>query len=200
MTDMANVAGRVAVLAPGGGYGTDGPLLMFSAVAADRRGAVTRPVTWDFGTSAELHAMVASTVAAALDEDGADGEDAAETVVFGKSLGTMAAPVVADRGLAAVWFTPLLTDPAVVAAMKRATAPCLLIGGTADEYWDGEIARSVTPYVVEIDGADHRMFVPGGLAASAAALGDVMTAVEWFLDDVAWPAPVPAPAPAPKLS
>jgi hypothetical protein len=31
------------------------------------------------------------------------------------------------------------------------------------------------------------MFVPGGLAASAAVLGDVVTAVERFLDDVAWP-------------
>jgi hypothetical protein len=30
--------------------------------------------------------------------------------------------------------------------------------------------------------------VPGRLAASAAVLGEVMTAVERFLDDVAWPA------------
>ena len=77
MADMADMAReRVAVLAPGGGYGTDGPLLMFSAVAADRRGAVTRPVTWDFGTGADLHAMVTSAVAAALDDEGgADGAD-----------------------------------------------------------------------------------------------------------------------------
>jgi hypothetical protein len=39
--------GRAAVLAPGGNYGPDGPLLMFAAVAAQRRGATLRPVTWD---------------------------------------------------------------------------------------------------------------------------------------------------------
>jgi hypothetical protein len=41
--------------------------------------------------------------------------------------------------------------------------------------------------VIEIDGADHSMFVPGRLAASAAALGEVITAVEDFLDHVVWP-------------
>ena len=74
-----------------------------------------------------------------------------------------------------------------VLALRRATAPCLLVGGTADQYWDGPAARSVTPHVVEVDAADHGMFVPGGLAASAAVLGQVMTAVEQFLDQVAWP-------------
>jgi hypothetical protein len=59
--------------------------------------------------------------------------------------------------------------------------------GGADKYWDGRLARSLTPHVVEVEGADHGMFVPGGLAVSAAVLGDVMTAVERFLDDVAWP-------------
>ena len=69
---------RVAVVAPGGGYGADGPLLMFSAVAARRRGA----------------------------------GDYEAAVVFGKSLGSLAAPVVAERGLAAVWFTPFLDEVA----------------------------------------------------------------------------------------
>jgi pimeloyl-ACP methyl ester carboxylesterase len=107
-------------------------------------------------------------------------------VVIGKSLGSLAAPLVADRGLAAVWFTPLLTDEPTVAALRRATGPCLLVGGTADQLWDGQIARSLSPQVVEINDADHRMFVPGPLAASAAALGQVMTAVEDFLDRLVW--------------
>jgi hypothetical protein len=87
----------------------------------------------------------------------------------------------------------LLTNPDVVADLRRAAAPFLLAGGTADEYWHGRLARSLTPHVVEVAGADHRMFVPGGLAASAAVLGDVMIlgdvmmAVERFLDGVAWP-------------
>jgi hypothetical protein len=40
---------------------------------------------------------------------------------------------------------------------------------------------------VEIDGADHAMVVPGRLAESAAALGQVITAVEDFLDRIVWP-------------
>jgi hypothetical protein len=176
------MADRAAVVAPGGGYGADGPLLMFSAVAARRRGATVRRLAWDFPRDGDLQAMVLAAVAAALDEGGYEA-----AVVFGKSLGSLAAPVVAERGLAAVWFTPLLTNPDVVAGLRRAAGPFLLAGGTADEYWDGRLARSLTPDVVELAGADHGMFVPGGLAASAAVLGDVMTAVERFLDDVAWP-------------
>jgi hypothetical protein len=45
----------------------------------------------------------------------------------------------------------------------------------------------ITPYVVEVGTADHGMFVPGELSASAAVLGRVMTAVEQFLDQVVWP-------------
>jgi hypothetical protein len=50
-----------------------------------------------------------------------------------------------------------------------------------------QTARSLTADVVEIDGADHAMVVPGRLAQSAAALGQVITAVEDFLDHVVWP-------------
>jgi hypothetical protein len=98
--------------------------------------------------------------------------------------------LVADRGLAAVWFTPLLlTDEPTVAALRRATFPCLLVGGTADPFWNGQIARSLAAEVVEIESADHAMVVPGRLADSAAALGQVITGVEDFLDYVIWPQP-----------
>lgn len=185
MTDESSAGPRrAAVLAPGGNYGPDGPLLMFGGKAAQRRGASLHPVTWDLEAD-DPHAMVRARVGRAvadLDEAGSGAP-----VIFGKSLGTMAAPVAADRGLPAVWFTPLLTDPDVAAALRRATAPCLLIGGTGDDWWDADLARSITPHVTEIPGADHGMFVPGPLAASAAVLGEIATAVERFLDEVVWP-------------
>jgi hypothetical protein len=87
----------------------------------------------------------------------------ATPLLIGKSLGSLAAPVAAGRGLPAVWLTLLLT------------------------VWDGRLARSVTPHVLEIDGADHGMFVPGRLAESAEVLGRVITAVEDFLDQQVWP-------------
>jgi hypothetical protein len=180
-------AGRSAVLAPGANYGADGPLLMYAGLAVQRRGGRTRPIAWDLPRTSDisqLRGRVASQVESAIDEMMAAAGTA--PVVIGKSLGSLAAPLAADRGLAAVWFTPLLTDEPTVAALRRATGPCLLVGGTADKFWDGHTARSLTPDVVEIDDADHRMFVPGPLAASAAALGQVITAVEDFLDHRVW--------------
>jgi pimeloyl-ACP methyl ester carboxylesterase len=180
--------GRSAVLAPGGGYGPDRPLLMYARLAVEHRGGTTQPIAWEFsaGSSFSQHRdQVASQVESAIDARTATSGSA--PLVIGKSLGSLSAPVVADRGLAAVWFTPLLTDEPTVAALRRATAPCLLIGGTADKFWDAQLARSISPHIVEIEGADHGMLVPGRLAASAAVLGQVITAVEDFLDHTIWP-------------
>jgi hypothetical protein len=180
-------AGRSAILAPGGNYGVDGPLLMYARFAVQRRGGHTHPIVWELSGDSDFSQQrrrVASQVETAIDKMMA--ATGAAPVVIGKSLGSLAAPLVADRGLAAVWFTPLLTDEPTVAALRRATGPCLLVGGTADQFWDGQTARSLTADVVEIDGADHGMFVPGRLAASAAALGQVITAVEDFLDHIVW--------------
>jgi hypothetical protein len=180
-------SGRSAVVAPGGNNNADVPLLMYAALAARRRGASVRVITWKLAEGqgiGEQREMVASMVAEAVDEL-ASGTGAAPLVI-GKSLGSLAAPVVADRGLPAVWFTPLLTDEATVTALRRATGPSLLAGGTADPYWDGPVARSVTEDVVEIKDADHAMFVPGPLAACTTVLGEVLTAVERFLDKAVW--------------
>jgi len=181
------LAGRSAIVAPGGGYGPDGPLLMYAALAVQHRGGQARPVAWELSAGSDFtqhRRQVASQVDSAVDE--LTAATGAAPVLIGKSLGSLAAPVAADRGLAAVWFTPLLTDEPTVAALRRATGPCLLVGGTADRFWDGRAARSLAADVVEVDGADHGMFVPGRLAASAAVLGQVITAVEDFLDRV-WP-------------
>lgn len=179
---------RSAIVAPGGGYGPDGPLLMYSRLAVQRRGGRTQSITWQLPEDADLaerRREVASQVESAVEQMTAFA--GAEPLVIGKSLGSLAAPLVADRGLAAVWLTPLLTDEPTVAALRRAEGPCLLAGGTGDQFWDGPIARSITKYVVEIDGADHGMFLPGRLATSAAVLGQVITAVEDFLDRAVWP-------------
>jgi hypothetical protein len=138
------LAGRSAVLAPGGSYGADGPLLMYAGFAVQHRGGRTHPIAWQLSGDPDFRQyrrQVASQVELAVDE--LTAATGAAPVVIGKSLGSLAAPVAADRGLAAVWFTPLLTDEPTVAALRRATGPCLLVGGTADQFWDGQAARSL---------------------------------------------------------
>jgi pimeloyl-ACP methyl ester carboxylesterase len=181
---------RPAILAPGGNNSVDVPVLMFARLAVQRRGGHTHPIRWEFAEGRDFSAQrqqVISQVEEAVDELTATTGSA--PIIIAKSLGSLAAPLVADRGLPAVWFTPLLTDVSTVAALRRATAPCLLIGGTADPFWNGHTARSIAAEMVEIEGADHAMIVPGRLAESAAALGRVITAVEYFLDHVIWPQP-----------
>ncbi len=96
---------------------------MYARLAVERRDGQARAIVWqlsgDRGFSQQRE-RVASQVAAAVDEMAV--ATGAAPVVIGKSLGSLAAAVAADRGLAAVWFTPLLTDEPTAAALRRASA------------------------------------------------------------------------------
>src|SRR5579859_2591113 len=97
---------RSAVLAPGGNYGADGPLLMYAGLAVERRGGQARAISWQLGGGlgvTQQRERVGAQVAAAVDEMTVTTGTA--PVLIGKSLGSLAAAVAADRGLAAVWFT-----------------------------------------------------------------------------------------------
>jgi hypothetical protein len=103
-------------------------------------------------------------------------------VVIGKSLGSAAAPLVAERGLAAAWLTPLLIRPDVVAALRAASAPCLLVGSSADETWsNGERPGGDAVEVVEFDGLDHSLQVEGDPLASLDVLRQVTERIGAFL-------------------
>jgi hypothetical protein len=75
-------------------------------------------------------------------------------LVVAKSLTTRAAGVAAERGWPAIWLTPVF-DEEGVAALRRRSAPALFVGGTADELWDGALARELSDDVLELHGADH---------------------------------------------
>lgn len=174
------------VVIPGRLFGPTAPLLMYGCDVAERRGATVHRHTW----SAEppepfdphVEGWVCDEVTSLLDALGG------RPLLIAKSLGTNTAALAAERSLPAVWLTPLLTAPWVSAALHRATAPFLLVGGAADEMWDGALARRLSPHVLEVEGADHGMYVPGPLTDSIAVLGRVVVAVEEFLDAIDWPA------------
>lgn len=174
-----------ALVLPGRLYGPYAPLLQYPSEALRARDVRVHPHSWPSEVPEGLpYDFVRAQVEPLLDAL------PPRTLVVGKSLGTLAAPVAAERGLPAIWLTPLLTEVRVVEALRAATAPFLLVGGSGDRVWHSDLAKELTPYVLEVDGADHGMMLPGPLAASAAVLGFVVTAVEQFLDGVVWRARV----------
>jgi len=105
-------------------------------------------------------------------------------LLVGKSLGTCAAPLAAERRIPAIWLTPVLGVPAVVQAIAANPAPQLLVGGSADDLWDSTVARgleSPTRTVVEIPDADHIMTLPGDVVRGAEMHVDVVRAVDSWL-------------------
>lgn len=168
-------------------FGPAAPLLMYAGDVAERRGATVHRHSWSQESPSPfdppIEQWVCDQVTPLLDRLGG------RPLLVAKSLGTNAAAVAAERSLPAVWLTPVLTMPWVADALGRATAPFLLVGGTADELWDGDLARRLTPHVFEVPDADHGMYVPGPLTDSVAILGRVVVAVEEFLAAIGWPAP-----------
>jgi len=181
MTDVLVLPGRF--------FGPAAPVTWYPSVVAQRRGAEVHRVEWPDGapisTAPGVVEWVAAVAEPALDELAEPG------LVIGKSLGSLAAGVAADRALPAIWLTPLLASPDVVAAVERSEAPVLLVGGTLDPAWDGDVARRLTPHVLEIEDADHGLVVPGPVRSTVAVQEEVVDAVEAFLDQIGWPSDVP---------
>ena len=105
-------------------------------------------------------------------------------LVVGKSLGTRAASYAAERGLDAIWFTPLLVEPAVAEAIAANAGRQLLVGGLRDELWDAAIARELADMtgcdVLEVPDADHGMGTDDAVRTAEIHL-EVARAVEAFL-------------------
>jgi hypothetical protein len=56
----------------------------------------------------------------------------------------------------------------------------------ADPHWDGDVARGTAgAQVLELEGADHSLQIPGDLAASLRLLGEVTSAIDRFLAEAA---------------
>lgn len=180
-------ADRWAVILPGANYGPDAPLLWFARKSALSNGRNVVAVRDSFDRSGDPQAWVEQRALAALAQTGTDPYP----VLIAKSLTTLTTGLAAGRSLPSVWLTPLVANghpmsSAVVAGLVAATAPCLLVGGTADESWDGSIARSVrAAEVLEIDGGDHVLEVPGNARLTFEALEVVTNAIDGFLSDLA---------------
>ena len=166
----------LAVLLPGQNYPATMPLLTFAGRAVLERGWRVRAVSWnapDLGVKAKI-----DWVGTQLQE--AVGEFDGRVLVVAKSLGTCSADYATRHGYDAIWLTPLLHLPDVVEAMTRHSGRQLLIGGTQDPAWDLKAARMTGGDVVQIEGADHGMFVQDAVRTAELHV-DVTRAIDQWL-------------------
>ncbi|HZD99547.1 MAG TPA: alpha/beta hydrolase [Micromonosporaceae bacterium] len=178
---------RVVFVLPGRAYGVEGPVLYYPAMTAARRRAELRPYSWSrpYGPVDDPLEFVSNEIGPAVREVTASG---VRPLVIAKSLGVAAAPIAARLGLPAIWLTPVLTAPSAAEGIGARTAPALIVGGTADRSWDGDVARELSPHVCEIPGADHSLLVDGPISRSLDAMSTVVSAVGAFLDEIGWTA------------
>lgn len=150
----------LALVAPGRAYPPSAPLLDLARRALVQHGFTVQELWWDSTSRTEEEVAdpepwVRRHLAAALAE-----EDADHVLLVGKSLGTRAASYAAERGLDAIWFTPLLVEPALAEAIAANAGRQLLVGGGADPLWDAAIARELADNgcdLLEVPDADHAM-------------------------------------------
>jgi hypothetical protein len=172
--------GRCAVILPGVRYFSQAPLLWFAREAAQAAGWSVLELSERAPGDREPFEWMRERAARAV-----DATDAAAVVVIGKSLGSAAAPLVAERGLPAVWLTPLLVRSDVAAALASSSAPALLVGSSADPTWsDGELPGGESVSVLEFEGLDHSLQVERDPLASLAVLREVTSRISAFLESV----------------
>jgi len=167
---------RCTVVLPGVAYFSQAPLLWFAREAAQADGWAVLELTEQAPRDEDPFAWMRDRAARAL-----DAAQAETVAVIGKSLASAAAPLVAERGLPAVWLTPLLNRPEVVDALEATSAPTLLIGSPADPTWgDGPVPEG--PEVGELEGLDHSLQLEGDPMASLDVLRRVTERIGVFLD------------------
>ena len=168
---------RCAVLLPGVRYFSQAPLLWFAREAAQACGWSVLEVDERAPADREPFEWMREQARRAL-----DATDAELTVVVGKSLGSVAAPMVSGP---AVWLTPLLVRPEIVDALGAASAPALLVGSPADPTWSGgSVPDNPALEVLELEGLDHSLQVGGDPIASLDVLRTVTERVCAFYDRI----------------
>lgn len=160
MTNGVTPANGIALVLPGRRYTANHPLLYYVASVARDLGWTIKSVDWGADDASDDNVLERGRAALnTLPRQGA--------IVIGKSLGSLLVPDVATAGIPAVWLTPVLTYESIRSAITIRNARMLLVGGTADGLWDSQAAHASGHEVLELEGGDHRLEVPGDAVASA---------------------------------
>jgi hypothetical protein len=171
---------RCVVLLPGVRYFSQAPLLWFAREAAQAQGWSVLEVSERAPRDVDPFAWMGERAERAL-----AATSATQVAFVGKSLGSVAAPLATRRALPAVWLTPLLDRPEVAEALAGAPRPTLIVGSPADPTWSGgSVPEAETLEVMELEGLDHSLQVPGDPAASLDVLRTVTERIREFLAEL----------------
>lgn len=170
---------KVALLIAGAAYAPARPLLHYLRKVLLAHGWTVQELWWQppvpFESSDAARQWVLRQTADML-----AAETAGRQLLCGKSLASFAIPLAQERSLPAMWLTPILTDVVNIDALLATSSPTLLIGGDADDLWDGEVARRSGHAVLELPGQDHGLEVDDPLSALD-TLRQVVVAADTFL-------------------
>jgi hypothetical protein len=168
---------RCVVLLPGVRYFSQAPLLWFAREAALAGGWSVLEVSERAPSDQDPFEWIVDRAESAV-----GAASATQVVMIGKSLGSAAAPLATKRALPAVWLTPLLTRPEVIAALGATDLPTLVIGSPSDQTWgNGELPENEALEVMELDGLDHSLQIEGDPLGSIDVLREVTEQISDFL-------------------
>jgi hypothetical protein len=170
-------APKRVVLLPGARYPTRAPLLWFAREVAIARGFGVLEVLDEPPAGEDPFAWARDRAQRALEH-----RPTPLDVVIGKSLSSDVADLAAERELPAIWLTPLLDRPGILAALARTSRPTLLVGGSADPTWRPDaVPDNAMLDRLELAGLDHGLQLPGDPQASLNALRKVVKRIDRFL-------------------
>ncbi len=169
---------RCVVLLPGVRYFSQAPLLWFAREAAEAAGWSVLEVSERAPAGQEPFEWILARAESAL-----NATSATQVALVGKSLGSAAAPLATQRALPAVWLTPLLIRPEVLAALGATDRPTLIVGSPADPSWgNGDLPENEALEVMELDDLDHSLQREGDALGSIDVLRTVTERVAGFFE------------------
>lgn len=158
--------GPTALILPGADYPVTAPLLYWSQSILLQLGWRVVAGAWD---DEDRQAPDAFSAVRRIWQQ-IDAADTRPSVVIGKSLGSLAAPLCVSESIPGIWLTPLLNVDPLVDALREADGDQLLIGGTADRHWLPErLGEDPDATVFSVAGAGHALRVDGDWLGSLEA-------------------------------
>ena len=182
---------HLAILFPGRGYTTQGPVLYYPGALLRSQGADVLNVDYAYNKLDEFNELPDEEQAAWLKADGKAALDAAlsqrnyqQLTLVGKSLGTLVLALLLpdDERLAdasVVWLTPVFRYPLFLKQLEACKQRSLFVIGTADPHHDSNFLEGRNAYV--IDGADHSLEMAGDTFASLKVLSGMLKHIQAFL-------------------